>query len=854
VFQTLKNGAQEKVNDLTKKAIFNYSDGCVTRKLKEWWRKAEDYVMPDSPDDDDYDDDDNSRRVDLGRIAVAENTTDYFEIENLPIMTDSIEFSSELVEIDDNYVPINVKQDYLKPTDSSLLQFLEERSILDSTINEIREACQEKMTASCPNITTIVDPVDELVKEAEAYLEECRIQGELHSIDLSNNSDLSPDYERHGYNLSTPKLSPKQKKNKSNKLNRQKQKLLNVVKDVDFIPNKDNKMAIIPAFPRASAVVEEIIKQVVPYGSKIVGAIDDWVNNSKHRTTWHERSMTKNFFDRLDSHFEHNRLCEEDRLNDEKFLLEYYESFSNSDKIMPPCVEPVLEIHPPGTYLRSVPLPIINEELRVAYPYAHVNNTLGALEQKTELIKFYPLLFAINNFVSYANTDMNFVAAVLCRLLYPKTNGPEPGEWKHLIDAIQIFHFDFIPDMQAWYVELEPAQRAKVKTHLEALERGDKIKTDTCVFLKMQELLKKSAKGYGRLIFNVSTKYLLLLGDFLTQFSNAMVASLFPPVPTYTISKIACFHYASKFSDVNLNTFVNIAMKSPCGKFVLVLGDDTMIIDRDVGKYTEIDFTAYDSTQVRGGALDLFPALLRKMGCVEQADAYEAMYAEKIQWKHSSGMKIEMPKEWTTSPSRMSGEPGTSVANSYTTIMATKAVLEGTSTYARLGLVAKRKDFDKLETTFLKGIFLYSSTNDKWYWTRLPGFILKLKSFTRPFDVYNRHGKKKWSAEKCQQQLLWSQWLGFGNTQTNWFYVELTKIIRRLCPLATNVEMKEQYKVYTEEAFYIEDCEFDTMMLNRYGITRDESEDYLAFLNKEAIALPIIYQHSLTDKLIDIDA
>jgi hypothetical protein len=328
-----------------------------------------------------------------------------------------------------------------------------------------------------------------------------------------------------------------------------------------------------------------------------------------------------------------------------------------------------------------------------------------------------------------------------------------------------------------------------------------------------------------------------------------MVLSLFPPIPTFTISKIACFHYASKFSDVDMNQFVNIAMKSSHGKFVLVLGDDTMIIDRDLGKYTEVDFSAYDSTQVKGGALDLFPALLRKMGCVEQVEAYEAMYAEKISWKHSSGQKLEMPEEWTTSPSRMSGEPGTSVANSYTTIKATQAVLEGTSTYARLGLVAKQKDYKKLETTFLKGIFLYSTSNDKWYWTRLPSFILKLKSFTEPKTVY-----KNFSAEKATQQMLWSQWLGFGNTQTNWFYVELTKIVRRLCPLASNIKTTEEYKVYTEEKFYIEDCEFDAMMFNRYGITREESEDYLAFLDKEAVAVPVIYQHSLTDKLLEVDA
>jgi hypothetical protein len=598
----------------------------------------------------------------------------------------------------------------------------------------------------------------------------------------------------------------------------------------------------LPSCPVLSPIVEELVKTFVPFGPTIIGLLDDYVHGSNFRKRWHLNSMKYSFFHRLDMHYEHNRHAETS-------LMEHYEFYSNSDQIMPDCIDSEINILTPGTHLTSVPLPIINRELRDFYPYAHVNKTEGVLSQKSELIKFYPLLFAINNFVSYGNTNENFVAAVLCRLLYPKTSGPEPGEWKHILDEIQIFPFEFVPDFEAWFADLNPKQKAEVKRHLEAMEKGDKINTDTKVFLKMKELLKKSSKGYGRLIFNVSTKYLYLLGDFLAQFSNAMVASLFPPIPTYTISKVACFHYASKFNDTNMNEFVNIAMKSPCGKFVLVLGDDTMVIDRDLGQYREVDFTAYDSTQVKGGALDLFPELLRKMGCVKQADDYAAMYAEKISWRHSSGKKIEMPDEWKTSPSRMSGEPGTSVANSYTTIMATKAVLEGTSTYARLGLVAKERITNKFDTTFLKGIFLYSSSKDRWFWTRLPSFILKLKSFTQPQTIY-----KNFSAEKAQQQLLWSQWLGFGNTSTNWFYVEMTKLVRRLCPLASNVELKEDYKVFTEESFYIEDCEFDTMMLNRYGITREESENYLEFLNKNATALPIIYQHSLTDKLFEKDA
>jgi hypothetical protein len=844
IFYAAKETLSESIDVLGKQVYNAVTKSNALTKVKSWFKRGKDFILTKRPGDDDDDDPNpNNRMINYGTTRLREcsdqtssdvDTTEIANEVNKIVGDDSLVLSSEgtITEIakevnqlfdsqSSSVIEPLISTSYSKSTDSKVLDWidLDKSSIFDSPLSEIKKS------------------------------------RDLSSPDSMNSSVL---FGRFNTTLTTscpeklPSISPvvlteKQKKNQSKRRNeKEKKKADKLHRDNQILSNvvklDDGTMSILHSCPIISPLVEEIIKTLIPFGPTIIGAIDDYVHGSTHRKKWHLNSMKYSFFHRLDMHYEHNRHCETS-------LREHYEYYSNSDEIMPDSLDSEINILSPGATLSSIPLPIINRELRDFYPYDHVNNNNGRLSTKTELVKFYPLLYAINNFVSYGNTNENFVAAVMCRLLYPKTSGPEPGEWKNIIDQIQIFPFDFVPDFESWFLELDNKQKAEVKRHLEAMENGDKICTETKVFLKMKELLKKSAKGYGRLIFNVSTKYLYLLGDFLAQFSNAMVASLFPPIPAYTISKVACFHYASKFNDTNMNDFVNVAMKSACGKFVLVLGDDTMIIDRDSGEFREIDFSAYDSTQVRGGGLDLFPALLRKMGCVKQADDYDAMYAEKINWKQRNGEKLEMPNGWNTSPSRMSGEPGTSVANSYTTIMATKAVLEGTTTYARLGLVAKEKMSKNLDTTFLKGIFLYSTKKDRWFWTRLPSFILKLKSFTEPKTIY-----KNFSSEKAQQQLLWSQWLGFGNTSTNWFYIEMTKIIRRLCPLASNVELKEDYKVYTEQEFYIEDMEFDTMMYNRYGISREESQNYIDFLSKHAVALPIIYRHSLTDKLIEKDA
>jgi hypothetical protein len=675
--------------------------------------------------------------------------------------------------------------------------------------------------------------IEDFLEEYSVYTESCP------ALEIPK----SPIFEEPKMNKAARKKEKKKDKKISKKnldiIARQKEEQDEEIKSATL----NDLMLIFPSVPTFSVIIEECVKQFIPYGATIVGRLDDWVHSSgKRRTKWHKNSLVKfpGFFKRVRYHLKHNDRA----VNCD--LSELYEYYSTSKDLLPDCVEPTMNNLNNGAFLKAVPLPLINKELLEIYPYPRIGNSKGAEVPNKELPKFYPLFYAINNYVTYADTWENFVATVLCRLCYPKTLGPIPGEWKFIIDNIVTFHFDFKPNHEVWFKKLTKIKRGKVKRHMKALDNGDQIDTRTKVFLKMRELLKKSSKGYGRLIFNVSSKYLYLLGDFLDQFSNAMASDLFPCIPKFTISKSVCFYYASKFNDKKMNVFVNIALSNQNGKYALVLGDDTNVIDRDKSDFIETDFTAYDSTQVTGGALDAFPALLDKMGFHEQKEMYAQMYAEPVIYKHHTGKSLQLPKPYN---GRMSGEMGTSVANSWTTCVATAAVLEGKTTYARLGFVAKTRISKVFDTVFLKGIWLWSKSKDYYYWVRLPSFILKLKSFTPVKSCY----PKTWSIAKCQQQMLWSQWLGFGNLQTNWFMVALTKLIKDLCPMATNVTASEEYKVYTEERFYIEDFEYDTFMFNRYHITREEMEDFLGFVNTNASALPIIYQHSVSDKLIAVD-
>jgi hypothetical protein len=592
----------------------------------------------------------------------------------------------------------------------------------------------------------------------------------------------------------------------------------------------DGHMTIIIPYPTFSVYLEELIK-CIPLAWRIIGRLDDYVHNSKHRYNWHRRTMKYDLFDRIEMHLEHN--------SEQAKLIEMYE-FNSMYKERIVTHEPVQEVVPFETTIKGVNNPIFTLEEKKDWIFEPIEFPV----EKTA--KFYPLLFPITKLVTFSNTYENFRAAVYLRLLKPKTLGPLVGEWGK-ITKLPGFSFDFKPDHEKWFNTLRDDQKIKVYKHLLAAQNGDKLDCRTSVFLKMNELLDK---GYGRLIFNVSPKYLLLLGDFVTQLSKAVMKNLFSSKVIFSFPQPIAFYYVSSFDDLNLNKFVNKAMNNSSGKYVLVLGDDTATIDRDRKKYIETDYSAYDSTQVSGGGLDTFPEYLKQIGFGEQANSYEQMYNEKINWDFKSGMKLEMPDDFKRPPWRMSGEPGTSIANSLTNIRATYAVLTGETTYENLGLVVKKKESDTFNITFLKGIWLYARRSNQWNWTRLPSFLLKIKTFTSPREIF----PVPWTIAKCYQQMLLSQWLGYGTLENNWFYKAIGRYIIKVTPLAKKWEITDKldndYSIKQFSGEQIEDEEFNSFMYDRYGITVELMEDYLYFLNTEVLNIPAVYQHSLIDMLL----
>jgi len=601
---------------------------------------------------------------------------------------------------------------------------------------------------------------------------------------------------------------------------------LNASDDVLVLQDRSN-MSIIQGHPIASAILEEVIK-CVPGAWRIIGRLDDHVNKTTTKYKWHKRSMRYGFFQRLMYHISWN-------MQSQTRCADLYQQNANLMENIEEPIEPDVTHLPHGFSLPAVEYSHI--DANVGYPFDSVLTVNKECSQKAPN-RWYPLLFPVTNLVTYSPNFANLSAAVVCRLLIPKAQLAQPGIWQTYYFrekwAVQI---DFKPDHKVWFETLEPRQKTKVLSRIQSQWKGDKIDIRTKIFAKSEEFIKKK---YPRLIYNVDPFWLLELGDFAMQLSKEISQKLFPCEPTHTISNKMCFFYCSSFSAKEMNQFYNAAKQSNCGYYSLNLGDDTLVVDAfKQDNDFEVDFSNFDSTQRWDGALDFFPMLLEDWGFSKQVDKYYKMFETPIEWKHQSTKQdLELPE---IPRSQMSGQPFTSVANTCCAIYATMAHVQYGASYESLGLVAKQK-FSKYGC-FLQGVFLWSKSNAKFAWTRLPRFLLKLKVFTEPATMYS-----SLEVGEAEQQALFSQWLGYGiGLENNWFYLRLGKLVRKLTPLATKERAKTKlyYQVSSDELCWIEDEQFDEFMMSRYSISRLDMEEFVQFLEGNIKAIPVMYLHSL---------
>lgn len=366
-------------------------------------------------------------------------------------------------------------------------------------------------------------------------------------------------------------------------------------------------------------------------------------------------------------------------------------------------------------------------------------------------------------------------------------------------------------------------------------------------------MLPSAIKFLPRLIFNCHPSYLDKLGLFVEQMTHSLVDNVWSSEWKKYVEingKVVSAYFTCGATSSSLSKYINDALLTKSVS-MLIMGDDTLAVDTtgSIPVFTECDYSKFDATQ-KDSLRELFLVYLDNSGYGDFANYWRDLYSQKIRYIHrKSGETLKVPKL----EQLYTGEPGTCLRNSYTNILVSSSALtsdDPLSVYSRAGLIAKMKTGLSHYRTFLRGVFL-KNTSGRFSWVRLPSFLLKFGKLLRdPLTIYSKLLSKQLRYEMC----LWSQWLGYGNLRTNWFYARLHKALANLTGNLSEVEVikDHDYMVVSDEDFYIPDEEFNAFIFDRYGLLPCVLQDYCSFVESIKI-IPCRYSHFLMSVLEKID-
>jgi len=297
----------------------------------------------------------------------------------------------------------------------------------------------------------------------------------------------------------------------------------------------------------------------------------------------------------------------------------------------------------------------------------------------------------------------------------------------------------------------------------------------------------------------------------------------------------------------------------------MAMGDDTLgmkNITDSRPRVVETDFSKFDRSQ-SAKMIDLLPQFFEKMGYHRAAALYRQIYTSKIKFNWRSAEQSVKIKTYGKEEMVLTGEPFTCLGNSLRNVLVSSIALcfDDDRVYAQAGFTAKIRLHSSVDgATFLKGVFLPAENTQDFAWIRLPSFLLKFgKTLTDLISMY----PKTWSVQRRYQQALWSQWKGYGNMRTNYFYEAIHLNLKRLCPEASDTDcyFKEYSSLYSVKAEYldvnsdvtvwIDDDTWNSFLLNRYKIHPEDVDIFLSTLQQVQVLPALLSQRLSTLLLVD---
>jgi hypothetical protein len=647
---------------------------------------------------------------------------------------------------------------------------------------------------------------------------------------------------------------------------------------VDRIKNRLNvQHTLFRSFPVFSVYLEETVK-MIPGAWRIVTLLERFKYGDWKTYKWHKKSMQWPYFKRVEEHFKVNR-----DEGDLKVAYRYFVKFQPDLYVFPPGVEQLDSWEMPSATL-SKTLPGRSNSV------ATINNSDGPKDEKTPA-PWYALLWGVTHFLKLGNLDQVLIVCAEEKINAYENSKPEPlylAAAERYSEQIYLTHIE----NDLFYDNLKSYQKKNIERVKEAITKGEiKKPEDTVINLnvKTNELINGYQKSVGRPVHDLSGEDFYYTGKITSELSDGLAQQWSSKAETLlthtrtvpeggresatkycgtcrsegpcgcitTIHKYQmkfCPFFACGAHSYQLNQFVNHALGAEEGIFQMLMGDDTLLIDRYYivgekrGRVIENDFSRYDRTQSKL-LRKLMAGILDRSGYAELNRLRALQYLRKILPKRSRGSKIKNVALKTPKGNpvdmRMTGEGATcldnSVINHVTTavVMAYEDVTPLQEGFERFGLVAKIKQSDTPEgATFLKGVLL-PDADSVYCWIRLPSFLLKFgKVLTDPRLMYP---KEKSVGNICKKVIM-AQWKGYGDLRVNWFYSRLHEEIVRICGNqdVEAVTLKEWQVV--QSPCWIPDEVWNKFMLSRYNITVDGMNNILrCFSNIDGCDLPAVY-------------
>jgi len=608
-------------------------------------------------------------------------------------------------------------------------------------------------------------------------------------------------------------------------------------------PRPDNIHTICQTFPRISIFLEEIIKSF-PGGTFFVGFIEYLQTGSWSHYHWHIHSMKYNFATRLREHYRISRPA--------SFLQTNYLHLTPDEmEFLPDSVDNIS-----NTSMPSQPLPKVG-------PNYQLDQQPNIPAHDVQYPGFHAFFFNVGAFQMPANSPENQAAALHMRVLDIVDTRVKLNHFSYT-DLLKCVHSLTTPlkqlEYQEWFSHLNSRQKLQVVRASEEREKGI-FQTKVDVNCKTDELIYSKVKFVPRVIFNFSGHFLEEMGLVVTIITKSLSQGVFSKhghefVYNHTPAR-AYFTCGALSSD--LDDFFNSAIAGS-GLWLLSMGDDLAGVHDDRGRkyYFESDFSKYDRT-ISNKLVDIFFVMLETLGFKEYEQAFFKIWQVKLsmrsrRWEKMTGKKsqqINSSYDGLKLPGHRTGEPATCLLNSVLSIFVTIYVMNRFSNpvqgYAAFGLTAKFLRRNTPNVTFLKGMFL-ENEHGNYQWTRMPSFIAKLgKTMTDPCDIFKKPPVA--SYHDC----LRSQWLGFGDMSSVFYYSQLNNLILKKTFLST-ITVPPQLDFWKITSVSKAKIPFDVyrqFLASRYNSTCEDFEEFLSLLDRGTI--PFVYRSKFIEHAADTD-